>query len=247
MCEKIRPLTAAEVECRVAQVGKGAKGPWASILIYKDARVDMKILDETFGSMNWKRSHQLIGDRLYCTIEVWDSEKDEWISKQDVGSESNTEPEKGLASDAFKRAGFNFGIGRELYTAPKIFINLEQDEYDAERNRCKASFCVKEMSCNADRVINKLVIADSKGKTRFSFAEKGEVMSGPIDGKAFTSSDGKFQLTVGGQSWRKFAERIARDEVCEDGMPLSLKVKETFNLPDEYMKKLLDDAKNFRK
>lgn len=101
-----RTLTASEIEARVATVTK--KG--CSLLLYKNSRVDMNILDETFGNMNWKRSHQLIGDRLYCTIEIWDAEKQQWISKQDVGTESYTEKEKGQASDSFKRACFNVGM-----------------------------------------------------------------------------------------------------------------------------------------
>ena len=115
---KFRPLRADEVECRISTCGE--KG--LSLLLYKDARVDMKLLDETVGPLNWKRSHQLIGNNLYCTIEIWDSEKQQWVSKQDVGVESYTEKEKGQASDSFKRAGFNVGIGRELYTAPFIWI-----------------------------------------------------------------------------------------------------------------------------
>lgn len=103
---KIRTLNASEVDARVAQVTK--KG--CSILLFKDARVDMNILDEVFGVKGWKRSHQLIGDRLYCTVEIWDDMKEQWISKQDVGTESYTEKEKGQASDSFKRACFNLGM-----------------------------------------------------------------------------------------------------------------------------------------
>lgn len=115
---KIRPLRAEEIDCRVATIN--AKG--LALLLYKDARVDQSILDETFGVYGWQRSHQWMGERLYCTVSVRDPETGEWISKQDVGTESYTEKEKGQASDAFKRACFNLGIGRELYTAPFIWI-----------------------------------------------------------------------------------------------------------------------------
>lgn len=114
----IRNLKAEEIDCRVSMINE--KG--CSLLLYKDARVDQNILDETFGPMNWKRSHQLIGNNLYCTVEVWDDNKNQWVSKQDVGTESYAEKEKGGASDSFKRACFNWGIGRELYTAPFIWI-----------------------------------------------------------------------------------------------------------------------------
>lgn len=114
-----RALTADEIDVRVAQV-LGKNG--VLLLLYKDARVDQNILDERFGPFGWKREHQLIGDRLYCTVSVKDPETGEWVSKQDVGTESNTEKEKGQASDSFKRACFNWGIGRELYTGPVIKI-----------------------------------------------------------------------------------------------------------------------------
>lgn len=171
MCNMFRPLTAGEVECRVAQVGKTDRGGWASILIYKDARVDQKLLDEVVGPKNWKNDYEFINGSLYCTVSIWDEEKGEWISKQNVGTESNTEKEKGQASDAFKRACFNWGLGRELYTAPKIFIKLEQNEWDESNGkfRCKASFFVTEMNVNAERVIDRLVIVDKNNQVRFSY------------------------------------------------------------------------------
>lgn len=117
-----RTLKADEIDCRVSTVSE--KG--CSLLLYKDARVDMNILDETFGVMGWQREHQMIGDRLYCTVKIKDTDTGEWISKQDVGTESYTEKEKGQASDSFKRACFNIGIGRELYTAPFIWIGSDK-------------------------------------------------------------------------------------------------------------------------
>ena len=117
---KFRRLKASEVDARIAQVNE----KWLSLLLYKDARVDQNILDETVGPENWQRSHELIGNNLYCTVSIWDADKQMWISKQDVGTESYTEAEKGQASDSFKRACFNWGIGRELYTAPRIKIDL---------------------------------------------------------------------------------------------------------------------------
>lgn len=113
-----RNLTAKDIECRVNTVSE--KG--CSLLLYKDARCDMKILDETVGPENWQRSHEFINGSLFCNVSIYDTEKKIWITKQDVGTESYTEKEKGQASDAFKRACFNWGIGRELYTAPFIWI-----------------------------------------------------------------------------------------------------------------------------
>ena len=174
MEKEIRLLTADEIDVRVAQTTNYNGVVKVNLLLYKDARVDMKILDELYGTMGWKRSHQLIGDRLYCTIEVWDTEKGCWIAKQDVGTESNTEPEKGQASDAFKRAGFNWGIGRELYTAPKIQVTLNQKEYADRGGRIQvwASFSVGVIDYDEDRKINRLAIIDKAGNIRFELGAK---------------------------------------------------------------------------
>lgn len=171
---EIRLLTADEIDVRVAQTISRDGIVKVNLLLYKDARVDMKILDELYGPMGWQRTHQLIGDRLYCTIEVRDPETGEWIAKQDVGTESNTEPEKGQASDAFKRAGFNWGIGRELYTAPKIQVILNKNEYRDAGGRIQvwATFSVSQIAYNAEREISRLVIVDEKGQTRYELGAK---------------------------------------------------------------------------
>lgn len=119
---KFRLLRADEIECRVSTVKQNG----VSILLYKDARCDMRILDETVGALNWQKSYSR--DNANCTVSIWDEEKQQWISKEDTGTESFTEKEKGLASDSFKRACFNWGIGRELYTAPFIWIPAETEE-----------------------------------------------------------------------------------------------------------------------
>lgn len=116
-----RPLNIDEIEVRVGQQSKN-KGQWESLLLYKTARTDKKLLDEFFGEENWQNSFSVIKDVLYCTISVWDEDKQQWISKTDAGKESNMESEKGEASDAFKRAGFKWGIGIELYDAPQIRV-----------------------------------------------------------------------------------------------------------------------------
>ena len=113
---KFRTLEANEIDCRVNTINENG----LTLLLYKDARCDMNILDETVGSMNWKREHTR--DNANCIVSIWDSEKKEWVSKEDTGTESNTEKEKGLASDSFKRACVNWGIGRELYTTPIIYV-----------------------------------------------------------------------------------------------------------------------------
>ena len=176
----IRRLEKTEVECRVSTATLRQDGKVsATYLLYKDARVDMKILDEHFGPMNWQREHCLIGDRLYCTISIYDAEKGIWIKKQDVGTESNAEPEKGQASDAFKRAAFNVGIGRELYTAPYISVDLESGEFttcqDAKTKKDKIiprlNLYVRELDYDEHGNINDLLLVDKKGRQRFAFGK----------------------------------------------------------------------------
>ncbi len=171
----IRLLTPGEIEVRVQSVKQTKSSTGCILLLYKDARVDMKMLDETFGMTGWKRTHELINGRLFCNIDIWDDEKKQWIRKQDVGVESYTEKEKGQASDAFKRAGFNVGIGRELYTSPFIWINLEQGETYQKGSSIALSprvhFKVKSIGYTENREIKELEIVDGNNKVRYSFGK----------------------------------------------------------------------------
>ena len=174
--DEIRLLSKEDIDVRVAQTNtynnNGQLVVKVSLLLYKDARVDMKVLDELFTPMGWKRTHKLIGDRLYCQVEVWDAEKKEWICKEDVGVESNTEAEKGQASDSFKRACVNWGIGRELYTAPRISIELNDKEYTRDQQgkiRVWASFSVKSIDYDTKTgTIASLEIQARFGYVRYS-------------------------------------------------------------------------------
>jgi hypothetical protein len=184
---EIRKLKASEIEARVSTLNENG----ASLLLYKDARVDQKILDEVFGVYGWQRTHQLIGDRLYCTIEIWDDDKKQWVAKQDVGTESNTEKEKGQASDSFKRAGFNVGIGRELYTAPfiwvpadKIAINKKTDYTGKERYYTNDKFEVTEIGYDDNGEINKLKIINEKTKAVvYEMGAKSAPAAAPVKNK----------------------------------------------------------------
>lgn len=165
-----RDLKANEIDCRISQINE--KG--LSLLLYKDARVDMDILDETIGAMNWKRTHTR--DNANCIIEIWDEDKKQWISKEDTGTESFTEKEKGLASDSFKRAGFNWGIGRELYTAPFIYVPLTDKENQPNFNittkkdkyTTYTKFYVEAIQIT-NKIITGLVIKNDKGKRVFVY------------------------------------------------------------------------------
>lgn len=119
-----RDLKADEIDCRISTFNEN----YISILLYKDARVDQNILDETVGTKKWQRDHKELKNNIYCGISIWNEEIKQWITKWDCGKESFTEAEKGEASDSFKRAGFNWGIGRELYTAPTIYVPYKDKE-----------------------------------------------------------------------------------------------------------------------
>lgn len=163
---KFRALRPSEVDVRVGTVSKTGTG--VSLLLYKDARCDMAILDETVGAMNWQRKHTR--DNANCTVEIWDKEKSQWIGKEDTGTESFTEKEKGLASDSFKRACFNWGIGRELYTSGFIWVNAADTEIKkfGDKYTCSDNFHVSKMEVDEDtKTISILEIKNKKGKVVF--------------------------------------------------------------------------------
>lgn len=158
-----RDLKADEIDVRVAMVKENG----VSLLLYKDARVDMNILDETVGQMNWMKEYSR--DNANCIVAIWDKEKLQWIHKEDTGTESFTEKEKGLASDSFKRACFNWGIGRELYTSPFIWIKAEDTKIIKSSNgklSCNDKFIVEAIKIE-NKVINGLSIKNSAGKRVF--------------------------------------------------------------------------------
>ena len=183
----IRLLRADEIECRVATINE--KG--VSLLLFKDARVDLKILDETFGAFGWQRTHQSIAGNLYCTISLWDAEKQQWISKQDVGTKSYSEQEKGQASDSFKRAAFCVGVGRELYTAPFIWIPAAKAKVQKKGDKYTTNehFSVSQISYNDNREIISLVIKDSKGIVVYSLQPDNSLREMPERGRNLSDTE----------------------------------------------------------
>lgn len=167
--EKIfRNLKADEIDLRVGDVRE--KG--CSLLLYKNARVDMDILDETVGPMNWQREHREIKGVMYCGVSIWDQEKGVWVTKWDAGVESNTEEQKGEASDSFKRSCVNWSLGRELYTGPQIFHFCETVEYTDKNGRKKYNLKnkwetfgmkVSQIQYDENNAISFLQIVDKKG------------------------------------------------------------------------------------
>lgn len=206
---EVRALEAHEIECRVSQVSE--KG--IALLLYKDARCDMAILDETFGPFGWQRKHEFIGGKEFCTVSVYDDEHGIWVSKQDCGTESNTEKEKGQSSDAFKRACFCWGIGRELYTKIFIFINVGTKKNDKGRYEMTdryAKFHVSEIETdNSIKKIKHIKVADEKNKVVFEWdAAKGKVYGNSSKENSQPSSNA-------GQKNNNDNKGISKEQVAE--------------------------------
>lgn len=162
--KKFRLLRADEIECRI----QSTKEKGLSLLLYKTARTDANILDEAIGIENWQNDFKVVDGVLYGGIGIYDDEKDRWVWKWDAGTESNTEAEKGRASDAFKRAGFKWGIGRELYTSPFIWVT----DCKIEDGKCYDRFDVSEIGYNDAQEIVSLTIVNQNGDVVFNRGRK---------------------------------------------------------------------------
>jgi hypothetical protein len=177
--ELSRPLEITDVDFRVQSINNGG---YATILAYKDARVDMNRLDEVLTPLGWQRDYKLIDGKLFCGVGIYNDEIHEWIWKWDVGTESQTEAEKGQVSDAFKRACFNLGIGRELYGYPVISVKLHEHEWSKESGRPKQTYNlrIREWTWYSEfneSGISFLAAKDENGNVRFKWgtlAEKKE-------------------------------------------------------------------------
>lgn len=185
-----RALTAEDIEVRVGTCG--AKG--VSLLLYKDARCDMAILDETVGPLNWKREHS--NGNANCTVSIFNEKTGQWIAKEDTGTESFTEKEKGLASDSFKRACVNWGIGRELYTAPFLWFSSSEVNLVQNGGKCttRDRFVVNELEVKNGR-ITKVTITDSNTKKAKTFYQAAPTKATQSSNSA-TSAPVKAQATA---------------------------------------------------
>ena len=172
-----RDLKAEEIDVRISTVSE--KG--LSLLLYKDARVDQDVLDETVGPKNWERDHKELKGNIYCGISIWDEDKKIWVTKWDCGKESFSDAEKGEASDSFKRAGFNWGIGRELYTSPFIWVKAEDCNIkDSERKDAKGKIiytCSDKFMVEKIKIVNKKIVGlsirnEKNGKRVFTYFEQ---------------------------------------------------------------------------
>lgn len=168
------PLGVNEIEFRVQSINKGG---FALIVPYKNARCDMRRLDETYGTGYWQRKHEVINGNLFCSVGIFNKDIVQWVWVQDVGTESSADKEKGQASDSFKRACFNLGIGRELYEYPVISIKLNRDEFTIEANKGKATWelQIKEWAWYSEfegDSVSFLAAKDNKGDLRFKWGER---------------------------------------------------------------------------
>lgn len=211
MCNIFRTLRADEIDVRVQQVKKNGAGKvYAQLLLYKDARVDMTLLDEEFGILGWQREHSFKDGKNYCKVSVYDKEHNVWVVKEDIGTPSNTEADKGQASDAFKRACVNLGIGRELYTSPKLVIELGNKEYyatkdgkgnDVYRASTFLSFAVSAIDYDERRNIVAIEIVDNNGRSRKTI---GEIHSALFSAKA--EANAARSVKEAHNVWKKYPE-----------------------------------------
>ena len=232
---KFRTLRADEINVRIQSCNCYNDNKVCAIyLLYKDARCDMNILDETVGVENWQRSHEVIDGNLYCNVGInckCNSDDYKWVWKQDVGVESNTEAEKGQASDSFKRACFNWGIGRELYTAPLIKIWLEEDDYYIKNQKTIPTLTLDVALINYDenRNIIKLVLTDKKGKVRFEYDKEKEQLKKTVSQEPKEKGFTKEQLE---EQYNEIKDELAKngilitDEKVADWIKKNAKVNE---------------------
>lgn len=229
MKEQIRLLRPEEIECRVSSASERG----VMLLLYKDARADQKILDEAFGIFGWKRSHQCIDGNLYCTVEVFDQKKGCWVSKQDVGTSGDYEKEKSQASDSFKRACVNWGIGRELYSAPFIWVSSRDAEIRKKDGKyyCSDHFSVSSIGYSDDREIASLSISNDSqnGKCVYEL-RRGKGQETPAE---TGMQDGKEMNRINDSQMHSLESELRRTGVGIDAVRERYGIKEPRNMPEE--------------
>ena len=208
-----RKLRADEIECRIGQVFKTKQA--VSILLYKDARCDMALLDEVVGTENWQREHYECKGNLYCRVGI--KTESGWVWKSDCGTETKTEAEKGESSDSFKRACVNWGIGRELYTAPFIYIELTDKEWNNGTPRVNFELAPMGVGYDDQGNIVHLEIVDEKGNIRYQMGQMVKLT------KAQKESDKLFDMITEEDRLAALSpeEAILEIEKCTDRKVLS--------------------------
>jgi hypothetical protein len=242
MDNRIRLLKANEIECRVSVIKENG----LSLLLYKDARVDQKILDETFGAFGWKRTHQSIDGNLYCTVEIYDKDTKTWVAKQDVGTTGNAEKEKSQASDSFKRACFNWGIGRELYSAPFIWIpaGRAKIQKNGDRLYCNERFSVAGIGYNDDREIVSLSIVNGNGETVYELRQTGTAAA-PESGRAENGGQRTSQKTgsISGTQMQSLEAELHRTGVDMAAVQERYQIRQPELMSEEMYRKVMSALK----
>lgn len=237
-----RTLKASEIEVRIRFVKKNG----VVLLLYKDARADMTLLDETVGPMNWQRRHSR--DNANCVVSIWDAEKKQWIEKEDTGTESNTEAAKGLASDSFKRACFSWGIGRELYTTPFLWFPAEKCKIANEK--CNDQFTVEEIEYDEKRSVSYLVIRNTTTNIALSWGEKSSVNSGMALNTSARSINAECKNDIKGNNASNKMSDVVLDDTGSDDIITTeeknyLKTTAETIIGDGWNRKLRDIAKKY--
>jgi hypothetical protein len=228
--ELSRPLDISEVDFRVQSINNGG---YATILAYKDARVDMNRLDEVLGPVGWQRDYKLIDGKLFCGVGIYSEQHNQWVWKWDVGTESNTEAEKGQASDAFKRACFNLGIGRELYDYPLIQVKLMANEWSKDGGKPRQTYDLKIKEWKwysefTDYKLSFLAAKDEKGNVRFKWG----VMKAKTESyKAASGGEPTPENTMPG---------LNQERTVEEGNPAGLLAKKDDPIPQPIVVETVD-------
>ena len=204
----MRVLKPEEIECRL----QTATEKQATYLLHKTARTDVSILSECYGD-KWKNDFHNIDGKLFCTISVWNDEIKSWVSRSNVGTESNIEKEKGEASDAIKRAGFMWGIGSELYTAPTIKVDISSK--DMYNGKCTLKLSVKEIEISKEHKITKLILADIWGNIRFNWSINQQQSNQPM--KAVQSQSASVQQPNSNEAIIQYIKDTANDLYYKEG------------------------------
>lgn len=224
--DKFRRLTKDEIECRVGQ--RSEKTESISLLLYKDARVDQKMLDEAFGMFGWQKRYERDNKgNLFCIVSI-KSPDGEWIEKSDVGTESNMESIKGEASDAFKRACFNWGIGRELYTAPQIWI--KPTDYKKGGKSTYDKFIVTDIDYDDIGNIVRLEIENRSLKKRVFKWSSGDAEESPAETNGKISANKISQLR----------KQMDADKVSEVKLLKHLNLKGLDEMTEEMLTKVVN-------
>lgn len=223
-----RDLTADEVECRIGMLKQNG----LTLLLYKDARCDMNILDETIGAMNWKKSYTR--DNANCIVSIWDDVKEEWVSKEDTGTESNTEKEKGIASDSFKRSCVNWGIGRELYTSP--FIWIPSAKCNIKDGKCYDKFEVTHLVIENKKIIELKIVNTALGIECFNWNKNGQIRQENIKDEKVSDQQAK-------SIYKALLKRLGNDDIIIEYLLKKYNIENTSDLMKSQYVEIINEFK----